>query len=117
MGEISNSSPTDQLVREYFTLQWWPLLARKDLLDYVERCERDDRSKFIGKSLVHALKFFRFVMQANFNVETVVGPLLQGRVLRVLSTRDPTEQARALTVEEIKKLEEIVACAKNVLDR
>ena len=57
-------------------------------------------------------------MRANLNVEIVVGPLLQGRVLRVLSTRDPilNKLETQPTVEEVKKLE-TVACAKKVLDR
>eukprot|EP00435_Cladocopium_sp_Y103_P010077 s916_g2.t1 len=95
---------------------WWPLQERY-LLDFLSACEGDARSKFIGKNLVHALKFFKFVMGANFNLEEVVGPLLQGRVQRVLATRDPTQQARPLTVDEVLALEQMVSGATNVLDK
>ena len=95
---------------------WWPMQERC-LLDFLSSCEREGRSKFIGKNFLHAVKFFKYVMGANFALEAVVGPLLQGRVLRVLSTRDPVHQARALTVEEVRQLEEMVESDLNVLDR
>eukprot|EP00435_Cladocopium_sp_Y103_P059351 s1613_g21.t1 len=95
---------------------WWPMMER-NLLDFLSACEAGGRSKFIGKNLVHAVKFFKYVMGANFVLEEVTGPLLQGRVLRALSTRDPTQQARALTVEEVRALEDMVANASNVLDK
>eukprot|EP00435_Cladocopium_sp_Y103_P036948 s2957_g9.t1 len=44
---------------------------------------------------------YKYLFGAVFDVETVCGPLLRGRVSRVLATRDPTEQARALTVDEV----------------
>eukprot|EP00438_Fugacium_kawagutii_P013640 Skav213113 [mRNA] locus=scaffold107:30039:32190:+ [translate_table: standard] len=85
--------------------RWWPL-TEKDLLEYVAWAEENTKSKFIGKNLVHAVKFLRFVMGgADFKIEEVVGPLLSGRVSRVLATRDPTHQARALTVDELKRLD------------
>eukprot|EP00438_Fugacium_kawagutii_P020059 Skav201039 [mRNA] locus=scaffold3386:228678:230729:+ [translate_table: standard] len=87
--------------------RWWPL-TEKDLLEYVAWAELNTKSKFIGKNLVHAVKFFRFVMGADFKIEEVVGPLLSGRVSRVLATRDPTHQARPLTVDELKRLEWMV---------
>ena len=80
---------------------WWPMQERC-LLDFLSSCEREGRSKFIGKNFLHAVNFFKYVVGANFALEAVVGPLLQGRVLRVLSTRDPVHQARALTVEEVR---------------
>ena len=95
---------------------WWPLDERI-LLAYLGECELEGRSKFIGKNLVHALKFFRYLMGAKFDVEQVVGPLLHGRVSRVLSTRDPTHQARPLTVKEVAKLERLARNALNIYDR
>ena len=95
---------------------WWPLDDRV-LLAFLGECELEGRSKFIGKNLVHALKFFRYLMGAKFNVEQVLGPLLQGRVTRVLSTRDPTHQAKPLTVKEVAKLERLVYDTPNIFDR
>eukprot|EP00435_Cladocopium_sp_Y103_P033131 s4531_g8.t1 len=96
--------------------KWWPL-REIDLLDYLGNCESETRSKFIGKNLLHAVKSFKYVMCANFQVDLVIRPLLQGRVLRVLATRDPTQQARPSTVEEDKKLETMVESAENILDK
>eukprot|EP00438_Fugacium_kawagutii_P031214 Skav220809 [mRNA] locus=scaffold150:475959:477851:+ [translate_table: standard] len=95
--------------------RWWPL-TEKDLLEYVAWAEENTKSKFIGKNLVHAVKFFRFVMGADFKIEEVIGPLLSGRVSRVLATRDPTHQARALTVDELKRLEWMVIKWDNPVD-
>ena len=50
--------------------QWWPI-AEKDLLDFLSSCEAEGRSKFIGKNLVHAIKFFKFVMGGNIEVEEI----------------------------------------------
>ena len=33
---------------------------------YLDSCEFENMSKLIGKNLVHALKFFRLVMGAEF---------------------------------------------------
>jgi len=70
----------------------------------------------MGKNLVHAVKFFRYIFGASFEVEEVLGPMLTGRVSRVLATRKPTEQARALAVDEVKLLESRRPCEKNILD-
>ena len=67
---------------------WWPL-AEKNFLDFLSQCEAGSRSKFIGKNLVHASKFFKYVMGADIELPNVMGPLLQGRVMRVLATREP----------------------------
>jgi hypothetical protein len=66
---------------------------------------------------MHSLKFFKFLFGAEFDVDRVCGPLLTGRVSRVLATREPTEQARALTVEEVKLLENKLRTAPNIYDR
>eukprot|EP00435_Cladocopium_sp_Y103_P066198 s447_g28.t1 len=87
------------------SVQWWPLEEVK-LLTYMDYVEGASKSKFIGKNLVHALKFFKYLFGAEFDVDLVCGPLLKGRVSRVLASREPTEQARALSVEEVKLLED-----------
>ena len=86
-------------------------------MDFLSQCEAGSRSKFIGKHLVHASKFFKYVMGADIELPNVMGPLLQGRVMRVLATREPTQQARALTMEEVRKLEAMVFSLHTLLDR
>ena len=98
------------------SVHWWPL-EEVNLLAYLEAVEVASKSKFIGKNLMHSLKFFKFLFGAEFDVDRVCGPLLTGRVSRVLATREPTEQARALTVEEVKLLENKLRTAPNVYDR
>eukprot|EP00435_Cladocopium_sp_Y103_P009723 s610_g2.t1 len=98
------------------SVHWWPLLE-ENLLGYLSGVEERSQSKFIGKNLLHAVKFFKYLFGADFEVDQVCGPLLRGRVSRVLATRDPTEQARPLTVSEVKMLEEKVRTAPNVYDR
>eukprot|EP00435_Cladocopium_sp_Y103_P019907 s2627_g4.t2 len=97
-------------------LHWWPL-QETTLLAYLDAVEAGRGSKFIGKNLVHALKFFRYIFGAAFEIDLVVGPMLAGRVSRVLATRKPTEQARPLLVAEVKLLENRLLTEKNVLDR
>ena len=76
-----------------------------------------NQSKFIGKNLVHAIKFFKFVMGGNIELEETLGPMLQGRVMRILATREPTQQARALTVQEVLQLEAMVHTSRCLLDK
>ena len=76
-----------------------------------------NKSKFIGKNLVHAVKFFKFVMGGNIELEETLGPMLQGRVMRILATREPTQQARALTVKEVLQLEAMVHTSRCLLDK
>lgn len=76
-----------------------------------------NKSKFIGKNLVHAIKFFKFVMGGNIELEETLGPMLQGRVMRILATREPTQQARALTVQEVLQLEAMVHTSRCLLDK
>eukprot|EP00435_Cladocopium_sp_Y103_P051818 s3100_g16.t1 len=98
------------------SVQWWPLEEGK-LLSYMDFVEGASKTKFIGKNLVHALKFFKYLFGAEFDVDLVCGPLLKGRVSRVLATREPTEQARALSVEEVKLLEDKLRTATNLYDK
>ena len=98
------------------SVHWWPL-EEVNLLAYLEAVEAASKSKFIGKNLTHSLKFFKFLFGAEFDVDRVCGPLLTGRVSRVLATREPTEQARALTVEEVQLLEKKLRTAPNIYDR
>ena len=79
----------------------------------MESKEDEKRSKFIGKNLIHALKFFKYIIGTEFNIETVLGPMLTGKVSRVLATRDPTEQARPLTVAEVLRLEVMLDTVRN----
>ena len=46
-------------------------ISEKDLLDFLRSCGAEGRSKFIGKNLVHAIKFFKFVMGGNIEVEEI----------------------------------------------
>eukprot|EP00435_Cladocopium_sp_Y103_P004289 s4507_g1.t1 len=97
-------------------IEWWPL-REVTLLDYLTEVEKAEKSKFIGKNLVHALKFFKYIFGASFDPEVIIGPLLRGRLSRVLATRNPTEQARALTVLEMKRLEILCKTSPSVYDR
>ena len=98
------------------SVHWWPL-EEVNLLAYLKAVEAASKSKFIGKNSTHSLKFFKFLFGAEFDVDRICGPLLTGRVSRVLATREPTEQARALTVEEVKLLENKLRTAPNMYDR
>ena len=95
---------------------WWPLQERS-LLMYLDSCEFENKSKLIGKNLVHALKFFRFVMGAEFDLEKIVSPLMSGKISRITSTKAVTEQARALTVKEVQLLEKRLSTSSNILDK
>ena len=95
---------------------WWPLQERALLL-YLDSCEFENKSKLIGKNLVHALKFFRFVMGAEFDMEKIVSPLMSGKISRITSTKAVTEQARALTVKEVQLLEKRLSTSSNILDK
>eukprot|EP00435_Cladocopium_sp_Y103_P075650 s8_g61.t1 len=98
------------------SVHWWPLLE-ENLLGYLSDVEERNQSKLIGKNLLHAIKFFKYLFGADFDVDQVCGPLLKGRVSRVLATREPTEQARPLTVSEVKMLEEKVRTSASMYDR
>ena len=66
---------------------------------------------------MHAMKFFKYIMGAHFDIDEVFGPLPKGRVSRVLAARDPTEQARPLTVAEVCKLEIMLETVADRLDQ
>ena len=55
--------------------KWWPL-SEVTILDYLTDVEKAEKSKFIGKSLVHALKFFKYIFGASFEPDTVLGPVV-----------------------------------------
>ena len=95
---------------------WWPL-DETDLINYLEWCQKKDKSKLTGKNLKHSVKFFRHVMGAHFDEEEVLGPVFTGRASRIGATKEVRSQARALTVEEVLKLEEVVVRGRNTLDR
>ena len=95
---------------------WWPLDEKK-LLDYIMWTEATDKSKLIGKNLKHALRFFKHVMGAHFDEEEVLGPVFRGRVGRIGATKSAKVQARALTVDELMKLENILQQSQNLLVR
>ena len=84
--------------------QWWPI-KELHLLEYVRWTEKKQKSNLIGKNLQHGLKFFKYVMGAQFNLENLITPLMTGLVSRIASTKAVVDQARALTVVEIQNLE------------
>ena len=61
---------------------WWPL-DETDLINYLEWCQKKDKSKLTGKNLKHSVKFFRHVMGAHFDEEEVLGPVFTGRASRI----------------------------------
>ena len=95
---------------------WWPL-DETDLINYLEWCQKKDKSKLTGKNLKHSLKFFRHVMGAHFDEEEVLGPVFTGRASRIGATKEARSQARVLKAEEVLKLEEVVVRGRNTLDR
>ena len=95
---------------------WWPL-EEKDLINYLGYCQGKGRSKLVGKNLKHALKFFRFVIGAHFDLDDVVGPVFSGKASRIAATKEAKVQARPLTVKEVEALEEVVTDGRNLLDR
>ena len=96
--------------------QWWPI-KELHLLEYVRWTEKKQKSKLIGKNLQHGLKFFKYVMGAQFNLENLITPLMTGLVSRIASTKAVVDQARALTVVEIQNLEHQLENTKYALDR
>eukprot|EP00434_Breviolum_minutum_P034375 symbB.v1.2.030424.t1/scaffold3428.1/size56978/3 len=94
----------------------WPLQERALLL-FFDSCEFENKSKLIGTNLVHSLKFFRFVMGPEFDLEKIVSPLMSGKISRITSTKAVTEQARALTVKEVQLLEKRLSTSSNILDK
>ena len=94
----------------------WPL-TEKTVLRYIGWNEGNEKSKLIGKNLIAALKFFKYVMGADFNIEAVLSPLVTGRVSRIVGDREPRVQARPLTLEELQTLENKVYDLPNVVDR
>ena len=107
-----------QLIRfcERENSNWWPLTERT-VLRYIGWNEGNEKSKLIGKNLIAALKFFKFVMGAGFNLEAVLSPLVTGRVSRIVGDREPRVQARPLTLDELQTLEKKVYDLPNVVDR
>ena len=97
-------------------LNWWPLTER-NVLKYLGWNEGKARSKLTGKNLLHALKFFKYVMGADFDAETVLSPLVTGKISRIVGEREPRVQARPLTLEELKTLENKVYDLPNIVDR
>ena len=95
---------------------WWPLDEKK-LLEYVTWTEQTGKSKLIGNNLKHALRFFKHVLGAHFDEDEVLGPVFKGRVGRVGATKSAKVQARALTVKEVTKLEDILQQSQNLLER
>ena len=95
---------------------WWPLTERT-VLRYIGWNEGNEKSKLIGKNLIAALKFFKYVMGADFNLEAVLSPLVTGRVSRIVGDREPRVQARPLTLEELQILENKVYDLPNVVER
>ena len=92
-------------------------LDEKKLLDYIMWTEATDKSKLIGKNLKYALRFFKHVMGAHFDEEEIFGPVFRGRVGRVGATKSAKVQARALTVDELMRLENILQQSQNLLER
>ena len=99
-----------------FDQQWWPL-DEKAVAEYLNWAETHVKSKLIGKNLIHSLKFFRYVMGGNFNIDRILSPVVTGRSARISATRDPREQARPLTLEELTKLEQLQEGSKNLIDK
>ncbi len=94
-----------------FERQWWPL-DEKVVAEYLNWSETNAKSKLTGKNPIHGLKFFKYVMGGNFNIEKILSPLVTGRSARI-SAR---EQARPLTLEELTKLENLQVSCKNLID-
>ena len=62
----------------------WSPLQESTISAYIDSVEARGRSKFVGKNLIHAIKFFRYIFGAAVKVNEVLGPMLTGRVSSVL---------------------------------
>ena len=96
--------------------KWWPITERL-LLRYLDKCKKDGASLSTGKELASAIRFFKFVLGAEIVLESVITPLFTGKSKRMRSQRKPKKQARALTVDEILRLEDLVCNAQDPLDK
>ena len=83
---------------------WWPL-KEVDVLDYLGESKKEGRSKSRGKELASAIRFFKHIMGAFIDLETVLTSLVVGRSNRLASGKGLRKQAPALTVEEVENLE------------
>lgn len=86
-------------------------------MSYLTAMDDAGKSKNIGKNLVRSIKCFKFILGGYFEIEVVLGPVIVGCLSRVLATRDPTSQARALTVAEVQSLESLLTTLTNKYDR
>ena len=97
-------------------LKWWPL-NEHHVMKYITWTTEQGRSKLVGRDLLSALRFFKFIMGCTFYMEQLLFPVLTGRVRRPGSSKAPRRQARPLTVQELLKLENLVVNGEDPMDR
>ena len=95
---------------------WWPI-REKDLLSYVSDSASQEKSKLRGRDLLSAIRFFRFVFGAHLEVDTLVTPLVAGRVKRIQATREPRKQSQILSRLEVLHLETLMTGPLDVVDK
>ena len=95
---------------------WWPV-REQDMLQYMEAMARNEASKSTGKDLLSALRFYKYVLGAYFDLDQVLTVVTVGKSKRILVGRKLKKQARVLSVREVQRLEEFLQSGANVLDR
>ena len=65
---------------------WWPL-KEADVLDYLNESKKEGRSKSRGKELASAIRFFKRIMGAFIDLETVLTSLVVGKSNRLASAK------------------------------
>ena len=87
------------------------------IMRYLAVTQKEARSNFIGKSLARVLKFTKYVMGFDLDLGSILGPIITGKMSRILAAGEPTEQPRPLSVEAVKRLDTMLAFPPNKLDR
>ena len=94
---------------------WWPL-KEADILDYLDESKKEGRSKSRGKEIASAIRFFKYIMGANVDLEAVLTSLVVGKSNRLASGKCLRKQAPALSVAEVEDLERRVLETKSPLE-
>ena len=95
---------------------WWPF-KEKDVLAYISASAGSAKSKLRGRDLLSAIRFFRFVFGAHFDIESVLTPLVAGRVRRIQASRKPKVQSQILSRLEVLHLEHLLLGELDTVDK
>ena len=78
------------------------------MLDYLNASKKEGGSTSRGKELASAIRFFKYIMGAPVDLETVLTSLVVGKSSRMASSKGLRKQAPVLSVEDVENLEQRV---------